>query len=448
MCRLFEILGRAKLCRSFQTIIHHTKIDLKVSHQLASTTTMVLTPQKKPAAVLELDDYQIKQLLQDVEESNQLRNAVNLLLICNTYPRLYGEKGTEKRRAYQFKWHYYKKMKIHKYVDLLDTFGVTPSESTQNSFRTTPREEDDEDRDDNPVFGVGVPVFEEDNAIEKAAARIAGLSMDDDEEESLEDDDDDATSVSTSMMKTPPPVARRRVVGTSQTPDRRLLRSPPPIIAHSNPNPNGDDIEIYIGKGTKAAPHVVMVDCNMAERNLIFDIERGTIVHNKHEYVGYTIRTSVAPPDFKIWEAFVPSVLPRKFRSFGKRAMLVKAPSRSAWLSDVEMYHSFLGKQNKACAETKRRHTNTSLAIEKDPDRAFSYYLLLWTTGVVLDNQILSNHPTEVEKHLVPMNIDAATNEFGKTLYGMAVTWRIAEKYGGTQVEDNKTAINTSTLFD
>jgi hypothetical protein len=142
------------------------------------------------------------------------------------------------------------------------------------------------------------------------------------------------------------------------------------------------------------------------------------------------------------------SVLPGNFCPFCKRAVMVKAPSRSAWLSDVEMYHASLAKQKKACAETKRRHTNTALALKKDPDRAFSYYLLLWPTGVVLDNQTLSNHPTEVEKHLVPMNIYAAKNAFGKTLYGMAVTWRITEKYGGTQVEDNKASIDTATLFD
>jgi hypothetical protein len=117
--------------------------------------------------------------------------------------------------VYQFKWHYYKKLTIHKYVNLLASFGVTPSETTQAAFRNTPHEEDDsanfEAGDDNPDRGVEFEGSEEDDAIEKAAARIAGLTMDD-EENSFEDEAEVASSVTS--MKTPPPVPRCRAVGS------------------------------------------------------------------------------------------------------------------------------------------------------------------------------------------------------------------------------------------
>jgi hypothetical protein len=202
------------------------------------------------------------------------------------------------------------------------------------------------------------------------------------------------------------------------------------------------------GDGRKEFPYIIDVDPTHPEQNHIFDIECCSTVHNAHEYLAYHIRAAIPCPDYNLWEATIPKMLPRKLCGYAKRAMLVKGPSQPSWLRDVKRYHTKLGKHKKSCPETERKHTNTSLEIAKNPERAHSYWLLLWPAGVVLDNQIFSNHPTEVEKGVVPMEVDKNGNEFKKVLFGMAIYWRITEKYGGTQVEDNKKTIDATMLFD
>jgi hypothetical protein len=90
------------------------------------------------------------------------------------------------------------------------------------------------------------------------------------------------------------------------------------------------------------------------------------------------------------------------------------------------------------------------LEIEADPSRFYAWYLLLWVNCAILDNHVFSSHPTEVKNKLVPLEVGICDddNETGKLLYGMAVFWRIAEKYGSRQVEDTKKKVDAKTLFD
>jgi hypothetical protein len=419
----------------------------------------------------DLDQYLLKQLLQDVEETNLPRDEVNLLTICKNDERLYGEKGSDMRRSVQFKFGYMKKWSIHKYVALLDSLGVNPSAVTQAIFRDTapideeePVPESSDYYEEEDFTSSGIDQQDEGADIADVAARFAGVTMAADSEDN--DEDDNLTMGSAAPRFRSPvqknkPKYRHRT--TSKTPERlvrpprepsrtpdRLFRSPSVVVEAVEVSmvSTCSDETMRSGDGRKEFPYVVDVDPTHPERNHIFDIERSNTVHNAHEHLAYHIRCAIPCPDYDLWEATIPKMLPRKLRGYTKRAMLVKGPSQPSWLRDVKRYHAKLDKQDKSCPETERRHTNTSLEIAKNPERAHSYWLLLWPAGVVLDNQILSNHPTEVEKGIVPMEIDASENEFKKILFGMAIYWRIAEKYGGTQVQDNKTKIDATTLFD
>jgi hypothetical protein len=102
---------------------------------------------------IELNEFQVKQLLQDVEAQNLIRDKVNLLMICksDTNNRIYGPPGPGLRRSFQIRWDYIKRMPIERYMQMLDRLEVAPSATTIKLFmnRTpTPPEEDDINEDD------------------------------------------------------------------------------------------------------------------------------------------------------------------------------------------------------------------------------------------------------------------------------------------------------------
>jgi hypothetical protein len=424
-----------------------------------------------PAKKMEdMDQDQLKQLLQDVEETNLPRDEVNLLTICKNDERLYGEKGSDMRRAVQFKFGYMKKWSIHKYVALLDSLGVSPSSVTQAIFRDTPPVDEEEPVPESSDYyeeedfdSSGIDQQDEEANIADVAARFAGVTMTDAEDDEASDDNLTIGSARTGkkfrspLQKNKPKYCHtnsrtpERLVRPPREPSRtpdRLLRTPSVVESSVSSVSTCSDETMRSGDGRKEFPYIVDVDPTHPERNHIFDIERCSTVHNAHEYLAYHIRATIPCPDYDLWEATIPKMLPRNLRSYTKRTMLVKGPSQPSWLRDVKKYHAKLEKQKKSCPETERRHTNTSLEIAKNPEYVHSYWLLLWPAGVVLDNQILSNHPTEVEKGVVPMEVGTNENEFKKDPFGMAIYWRIAEKYGGTQVEDNKKKIDATTLFN
>ena len=101
-----------------------------------------------------------------------------------------------------------------------------------------------------------------------------------------------------------------------------------------------------------------------------------------------------------------------------------------------------------ACEATQTAHTASQLAIDEDrPERIYQYWLLVWPEGTILDNYILSGHATDVTMTLVPMESKANTNCFDKKILGLAIYWKIAEKYSGRQVEAAEDDVDPKKLF-
>jgi hypothetical protein len=119
---------------------HHHHHHHSTQNSFSAVSTSIVPAEKME----DMDQYQLKQLLQDVEETNLPRDEVNLLIICKNDERLYGEKGSDMRRTVQFKFGYMKKWSIHKYVALLDSLEVSPSSVTQAIFRDTPPVDEEE----------------------------------------------------------------------------------------------------------------------------------------------------------------------------------------------------------------------------------------------------------------------------------------------------------------
>jgi hypothetical protein len=332
---------------------------------------------------------------------------------------------------------------------------VAASITTQHLLRTEPDDApiDNDNEAANPTNPTSTDEDQDDGAAMEDA--FSGLSMND---ELLEDDYCNLEKSGEGIFSTPERRRGRRTVPQARRrkrlfippigPQSRHLRpilGPLPWWNHpSHRSPLQASPEEKTGQKN---PCVVFVDPTRPERNREFDIERVCkIKHNGYEYNGYHVRTPIAVPDYNNWEAHVPTELPRHFRGkYIRRALLVKGPAQSFWIRNQERYHKKL-----TCAQTVDSHSRTHLEIEADPTSFYMWYLLLWVNCVILDNHVFSSHPTEVEKKLVPLEVGISNddNETGKLLYGMAVFWRIAKKYGSCQVEDTKKKVDATKLFD
>jgi hypothetical protein len=90
-----------------------------------------------------------------------------------------------------------------------------------------------------------------------------------------------------------------------------------------------------------------------------------------------------------------------------------------------------------ACDITREELEAAEVGIEEDTTRADAFYLLVFPTGVILDNTIFTNDETDVECFDNDMKTDPDGTPFGTELCGMAVWWRITEA-GGRKVEKEK----------
>ena len=98
----------------------------------------------------DLKAWQLKELLQDVEDQNIERANVNGLIIWNSNPKMYGEPGSNTRKAFQYKWVNWKVISTRSYMQLLSKYEVDPSQRTSASFRSMhyAKNQDDEDAED------------------------------------------------------------------------------------------------------------------------------------------------------------------------------------------------------------------------------------------------------------------------------------------------------------
>jgi hypothetical protein len=89
------------------------------------------------------------------------------------------------------------------------------------------------------------------------------------------------------------------------------------------------------------------------------------------------------------WKAFIPTTkeFPKLAPLIG-RAVMVKGPSRSYWMSDTEMYNQ----QKGDCLITKNAHKKTDTAIKMDPSCQTSFYLIVFLKGIMMENYIFSGN--------------------------------------------------------
>jgi hypothetical protein len=190
-------------------------------------------------------------------------------------------------------------------------------------------------------------------------------------------------------------------------------------------------------------PWILEVNIQRAEANRDFDIEHVQNIDQDDTYVrnGFHIRRMVAAEDHDDWTATIPTNYEPQY---AKRIILVKGPSRDYWQRCTHKYHQ---DGHVRCEATKKAHSATEIAIEEDPGRQWTYYLLVFPPSIQLYNLIFSRDEEVVPLGRNPMKSKAADNHFKKDMRAMVLFWKIAIKGGKKVGKGSKKKTKADTLF-
>ena len=201
------------------------------------------------------------------------------------------------------------------------------------------------------------------------------------------------------------------------TPTNTSYRSPLPSVLLSEASHD----TCY--PGSLSNPWTVHVDLDKPERNLIFDVVYiKRIEHGGWASEGVDIRVEFGAKDRDYWSAWIEDLLDHIGTS-----LIVRGRSRSSAFDEVRKYH-----RNKRNTDLEAAHQKTVDEMKQNPARLSTYYRLLFTEDLPLDNVILSGDPIEVIKHCTGVKYNVGNNT--KTA-AMFLIWSIEKKGVGHKIE-------------
>ena len=339
-------------------------------------------------SVSDLHEFQIKQLLEDIEKSGVPRQSIDFSYLCGVRKGFYEGQP----RAFQYKLSNLKKKPIQAYIKKeLNYHKVAPSERTLQEL-----DEDDEK---------GLAVSFGDLKLESQSQFPASPPL-------------------------PPPSIQRPT--RMQSPGAPV---PPSSVAQGSVSTtSGFSTEssavLPTFAGSVLNPHVIEVNVNYPERHRDgFEVYQvNNVYHRGSDYKTFHIRKSVSLPQLTDWEAWIPD----GFDAYRGRAIMVKGPSQDHFHQDPDLYNH----QN---SETKKAHMKLTIAIEEDDNRKWTHYLLVFPPGTVLDNRVFQGDNTKkVATQYVPLQEEDEYPIVDTRLIGASVYFTIAESESGEKVESSK----------
>ncbi len=180
--------------------------------------------------------------------------------------------------------------------------------------------------------------------------------------------------------------------------------------------------------GTEWNPYVVPLNLNKPEANYGFEVVKVEgLEHSNFTRDVYIIRKTTTVGQEVLWDAEIPV---HKFPALGNRSILLRGPSQDYWHTSADLYHQ----DERACKKTKLVHTKLETAISKTPDRKYSYWLLVFPEGTILENHVFSGDAVHVRRETNDMNAEVTVTDghgddavkFQVELFGVSVYWRIA----------------------
>jgi hypothetical protein len=144
-------------------------------------------------------------------------------------------------------------------------------------------------------------------------------------------------------------------------------------------------------------------------------------VHRGHTRNVFHIWKTVSVGDAKDWEAFIPSA---RYATLATRAVMIRGPFQDFFIRDTERYHA--DKDNIDCEPTKKKHSATEQAIKDDPSGQLEHTLLIFKTGIKLENHVFSDDAVYITAEVNDM-VAAIDNDGDELeIVGTALLWRIA----------------------
>jgi hypothetical protein len=337
-----------------------------------------------------LEAWQVQQLLIDIEEAGG-RQAADFLTICNRNCRIFGEKGSALRRAFQKKLDGFKRRSAEKYLRLVLSKKVNPSAATLQEANSKCHD-----------VVVLVPFLLLASLTQFTVTNFADLSF----TESDMDEDDWSTGSSTpidTQVSTPSPKVQTRSASSSAKKKAskhsasKHTAVPPSAVPTTVTTPSStfdssfqdlriddlgsddkspsrfDKMEPAFQNGTEDYPWQIKVVPERPEQCREFFIQR--IAHKKIPEDNTTrnvweMKTIVQnAQDVDLYQASIPM---RHYDSESRNLVLVKAPSVCRWfLNSVE----FNNDSEESCQTTKDQRNATIKSIKDDPNRLLVFFL-------------------------------------------------------------------------
>jgi hypothetical protein len=369
-----------------------------------------------------LDTWIEKALLEQIELSGKIRSKISLIDLCNKAEHIFGLPASKRRRLVQIRFDNLKRKSIQKWAAYLDRLEIAHGTATVRELRRLVI---------NPL-----PPAEEETASppDNVAASSEGETSSPSSDESFVEVQMESAFQKLSLKSPPKP---HGYFATPPRPARTTSMMSPDGVGTPPPWTNsGDSTTSTSGlhEGSKSNPYVINVDVQHPERNREFDIDFvETMKHGDYIRKGFHIRVNAGVLDVDLWEA-------RMYQGEGykNRAILVKGPSRTSWMDNLESYH-----RKGKCELTRVAHIATHNDISNNKDRQVAYWLLVFPAYMTLNNEIFSGDPDNIESGSIGLKekIDGVT--FGTSI----VFWKIAQRFGGRRV-DCKKKTKVKDLFD
>ena len=252
------------------------------------------------------------------------------------------------------------------------------------------------------------------------------------------------------LVQSPPPSHIQQSIRSPQpfqsmsaTPNKSKMsdyyENPPDTIKYSDPSEVTTVTESYGSEdtlsswhptarsppGSKENPHKIHVNPRYPERHQEFDIQEvNAIEHNRWIRKGFHIRTDIGLKDKEHWRAWMVDIA-----GYKNRAIMVKGRSRKSFYDENGSYH-----RRNFCRSTRRQHCNTTQDIKDHEDRWYTYWVLLFPPGVMLDNVIISGDPTQLRMQSI--GVHETMN--GIQTASLVIYWVIAQRSGGLRQPVNE----------
>jgi hypothetical protein len=381
-----------------------------------------------------LDDFLVKNLVQDIEASGRTRKEFNLLKLVEEKKHTYGESGSEKRRAVQKKFDLLLRKTPQAYQVFLDKLQVNSGEGLKRELRAC--------------------AFDSSSSGESSSGESGGSDSESSEEQSSANSKKVAASKrSARQPKLPPPNLPPTVRPTAQPADSQPSQPWAPFAevafdptvlsamfssAASIQTTESSVVSVVLQQvealtlfkmdGSADYPYVIIVDPSKPEANWGFEVSFVPQIDHRNFFRDvYHIRKVTGVPQDGEWEATIPF---NKYPTLANRAVLIRGPSQNYWHQDAGRYHA-----ESFCDQTKKVHESLQTNLETKKDRLYSHWLLVFPLGTEMENHILSDDAVHVKKGTLDLVgsyqfVDEKGKQQDVELLGVDVHWRIAVKGG------------------